>query len=162
MLKTGLLAEFDHEIATTRRLIERIPEDRLRWRPHDKSMTLGGLAHHIASLPEWGLLILDRLQFDLAELPPRVEEPASREEVLQRLTTTAKALRQALEKTDAELWAMWSLRRNDQELFSMPRLSALRSFVFLHLAHHRGQLSVYLRLNDVAVPAIYGPTADEG
>jgi len=162
MLKVGLLAEFDHEVATTRRLIERIPEDRLRWRPHDKSMTLGGLAHHIASLPEWGLLILDRLQFDLAELPPRVEEPASREAILTRLAQAAKALRQALEKTDAELWATWSLRRNDQEVFSMPRLSALRSFVFMHLSHHRGQLSVYLRLNDIAVPAIYGPTADEG
>jgi uncharacterized damage-inducible protein DinB len=162
MLKVGLLAEFDHEIATTRRLIERIPADRLGWRPHVKSMTLGGLAHHIASLPEWGLLILDRLQFDLSELPPRVEQPSSRDEILAQLSRTAAALRTALEKTDAELWAMWSLRRNDQEVFSMPRLSALRSFVLMHLAHHRGQLSVYLRLNDVAVPAIYGPTADEG
>ncbi len=156
-----MIAEFDHEMATTRKLIERIPDDRLRWRPHDKSRTLGSLALHLATIPAWTPNILERLEFDLAELPAGGEDPATRAAILTRLAESVAAARRALDKTDAELWAMWSLRRDGHEVFTIPRWSAVRSFVLSHIVHHRGQLSVYLRLNGIAVPAIYGPTADE-
>jgi uncharacterized damage-inducible protein DinB len=162
MIKNGLLAEYDHEVATTLKLIERVPADRLAWKPHDKSMTLGGLAQHIANLPTWTAPILEQASFDLATAPPNLPEPSSQEEILERFERSTAKARQALDKTDAELTAPWTLRRAGQEMFTMPRIAAFRSFVLSHLIHHRGQLSVYLRLNDIAVPAIYGPSADEG
>ncbi len=157
-----LVAEFDHEIGTTRRLLERVPESRLGWKPHDKSMSLGGLATHLANLPNWGDRILQDNSFDLGVGPPHVSECASRAEVLTRFDEASRRTRSALDKTDVELLARWTLRRGDQEVFSMPKAAAFRTFVVNHIIHHRGQLSVYLRLNDVPVPAIYGPSADEG
>lgn len=162
MLKDGLLAEYDHEVATTRKLIERVPDDKLTWKPHEKSMSLGGLAQHIANLPSWSDAILGATSFDLAEAPPNLGEPASRRDVVRRFEETSAAARKALDKTDAELTALWTLKRAGQEMFTLPRIAAFRSFVVNHLIHHRGQLSVYLRLNDIPVPAIYGPSADEG
>jgi uncharacterized damage-inducible protein DinB len=161
-LKDGLLAEFDHETATTRRLLERIPDDKLAWKPHDKSMTLGALATHLGQLPRWADAILNHPQFDLASGAIAREALGSRAELLAAFEAQVNATRAMLDKTDAELCAYWSLRRGDQEVFTMPRVSAFRTFVLYHLVHHRGQLSVYLRLNGVAVPAIYGPSADEG
>ena len=161
MLKDGLLAEFDHEMGTTRRLFERLPDDRLSWKPHDKSMSLGGLATHLSHLPEWGAAILNDASFDLAEAPPSLAEKRSRAEILSHFDQTVRATRGLLDKTDAELAAPWTLKRAGQQLFSMPRAAAFRTFVLYHSVHHRGQLSVYLRLNNVPVPAIYGPTADE-
>jgi uncharacterized damage-inducible protein DinB len=162
MLKDLLRAELDHELATTKRLLDRIPPGKLAWKPHEKSMTLGGLGTHLANIPSWTPFILDRLELDLADAPRTLGEPGALDDILSLFEATRAAARTALEKTDAELAALWLLRKNGQELFAMPRLSAYRSFVVNHLIHHRGQLSVYLRLNDVAVPAIYGPTADEG
>lgn len=161
-IKDGLLAEFDHEIGTTRRLIERLPDDKLSWKPHVKSMSLGGLATHLSNLPRWGATILNETSFDLAGAPPNLEEKASRAEILAALDGNAAQTRAWLHKTDAELTAPWSLTRGAQQMFTMPRVAAFRTFVLYHLVHHRGQLSVYLRLNDIPVPAIYGPTADEG
>jgi uncharacterized damage-inducible protein DinB len=161
-LKDTLLAEFDHEMGTTRRLLERIPDEKVDWKPHEKSMTLGGLATHLSNLPNWGTTILNDVSYDLAEGPPNVTQAASRAEVLSHFDTAVARTRTALDKTDAELAAQWKLKRGDQELFSLPRSAAFRTFVLYHIVHHRGQLSVYLRLNDVPVPAIYGPTADEG
>ena len=161
-IKDGLLAEFDHEIGTTRRLIERLPDDRLSWKPHVKSMSLGGLATHLTNLPRWGGSILNDASFDLAGAPPNLEEKTSRADILAGLDENAAQTRGWLNKTDAELMAPWSLTRGGQQMFTMPRVSAFRTFVLYHLVHHRGQLSVYLRLNDVPVPPIYGPTADEG
>lgn len=162
MIKDGLLAEYDHEISTTRKLLERIPDDRLSWKPHVKSMSLGGLATHLANLPRWTGTILNEASFDLANRPPSPAEKTSRAEILAAFDESAKQARQWMDKTDAEFLARWSLCRGGQEMFSMPRIAALRSFVLSHLIHHRGQLSVYLRLNDIPVPAIYGPSADEG
>jgi uncharacterized damage-inducible protein DinB len=161
-IKDGLLAEFDHEIGTTRKLLERLPEDKLSWKPHVKSMSLGGLATHLSNLPHWGGAILNDASFDLAGAPPNLEEKTSRAEILAAFDATTAQTRGWLNKTDAELVAPWSLKRGGQEMFTMPRVAAFRTFVLYHLVHHRGQLSVYLRLNDVPIPAIYGPTADEG
>ena len=161
-LKDGLLAEFDHEMGTTRKLLERLPDDKLGWKPHDRSMSMGGLATHLANLPNWGGNILNEPSFDLAGAPPNLEEKRSRAEILQAFDDTIRRTRASLDKSDPELLALWALKRGGQEMFSMPRISAFRSFVLYHTVHHRGQLSVYLRLNDVPVPAIYGPSADEG
>jgi uncharacterized damage-inducible protein DinB len=161
-LKDGLLAEYDHEMGTTRKLFDRLPDDRFSWKPHEKSMTLGGLATHLSNLPHWGDMILNRPMFDLAEAPPNLQAKASRAEVLAFFDERVKATRGWLDKTDAELVAPWTLKRGGQQMFTMPRIAAFRSFVLSHSIHHRGQLSVYLRLNDVPLPAMYGPTADEG
>jgi len=161
-IREGLLAEFDHEMGTTRRLLERVPDDKLSWKPHGKSMSLAGLSTHLANLPHWGGTILNDTSFDLAAAPPNLAEKTSRAEILAAFDETVTKTRGLLDKTDAELVAPWSLKRGGQEMFTMPRVAAFRTFVLYHTVHHRGQLSVYLRLNDIAVPAIYGPSADEG
>jgi len=159
----ALLPEFDHEMGVTRKLLERVPDDRLDWKPHAKSMSLGQLAQHVATLPMWGSVTLTQEEFDLDRdpLPPPLR---SREELLaafDRLVTDTRSALVAI-RTDAELLVPWALVKDGHKVFSMPRATVWRSFVISHLVHHRGQLSVYLRLNDVAVPAIYGPSADEG
>ena len=161
-LKDTLLAEFDHEMGTTRRLLERIPDEKFEWKPHAKSRSLGELATHVSNLPTWGTTILNDISYDLAAGTPSAALAASRADVLSYFDAAAARTRAALDKTDGELGAQWKLKRGDQELFSLPRSAAFRTFVLYHMVHHRGQLSVYLRLNDVAVPAMYGPTADEG
>lgn len=150
-------------MGTTRKLLDRLRDDRLSWKPHEKSMSLGGLATHLANLPHWAGTILNEPFFDLDMSPPNLAAKTSRADVLAHFDRTVKATRAMLaEKSDAEFFAPWALKRGGQEMFSMPRIAAFRSFVLSHSIHHRGQLSVYLRLNDVAVPAIYGPSADEG
>src|SRR5262252_8745912 len=161
-IKDGLLADFDHEMGTTRRLLERLPDDRLGWKPHPRSMTLGGLATHLSTIPQWGNTILDATAFDLAEAPPNAAEKTSRADILASFDAVCRATRAAMDKTDAEYQALWTLKRGGQQVFSVPRVAAFRSFVLHHVIHHRGQLSLYLRMNDVPVPAIYGPSADEG
>jgi len=161
-LKDGLLAEFDHEMATTRKVLERLPDDKLPWKPHAKSMSMGALGAHISSLPHWGAVVLNEPAFDLAAGTPRLPERASASEMLAAFDEAVRRTRAAMDRTDGEYLAMWSLRRNGQEIFSMPRIGAFRTFVLYHLVHHRAQLTVYLRLNDIPVPPIYGPTADEG
>lgn len=161
-LKDGLLAEFDHEMGTTRRLLERVPDGSLGWKPHDKSRSMAGLATHLASLPHWASVILTSDAFDLSAAPRAQSDKASSAAILEAFDAETKQSRPLLDKTDAELTARWTLRRNGQEIFTMPRIAAFRTFVLYHSVHHRGQLSVYLRLNGIDVPAIYGPSADEG
>lgn len=157
-----LLAEFDHEMTTTRRVLERVPEERFDWKPHARSFSIGALAAHVASLPTWAVETLNRSEIDL---PPDQQPPAalpSRRELLAAFDANATAARTALAgRSDAELAGIWSLKRGGRTLFSMPKAAVLRSFVFNHLIHHRGQLTVYLRLLDVPVPSVYGPSADE-
>jgi uncharacterized damage-inducible protein DinB len=160
-IKDALLAEYDHEVATTRKLLERLPDEKLAWKPHPKSMSLGGLGTHLANLPTWAGNILDESFFDLAGMTVATEK-TSRDDILKTFDENTKRARELMDKTDAEYVARWSLRRGGQEMFTLPRIVALRSFVMSHIIHHRGQLSVYLRLNDIPVPPIYGPTADEG
>ena len=161
MIKDALLAEYDHEVATTRKLIERLPDEKLAWKPHVKSMSLGGLGSHLANLPLWTGNVLNEASFDI-ENATRSVEKTSRAEILAAFDENTSRARGWLDKTDAEYMARWALRRGGHEMFSMPRIAAIRSFVLSHLIHHRGQLSVYLRLNDIPVPPIYGPSADEG
>ena len=161
-IKDALLAEFDHEIATTRKLLERLPEAKLSWKPHVKSFSLGGLATHLANLPTWTSTILNETSFNMANETPHAQEKTSRSELLAAFDENATRARGWMDRTDAEYMARWSLMRGEHEVFSMPRIAAWRSFVMSHMIHHRGQLSVYLRLNDIPVPAIYGPSADEG
>jgi len=156
-----LLPEFDHEMATTRKLLERVPDDRLSWAPHAKSFTLGQLAQHVATIPMWGTMTLTLHELDLAggfENPPAESRAA-----LVKLfdDNAAKARTELTGKTDAELMAPWVLKRGADTIFSMPKASVWRSFVMNHLVHHRAQLSVYLRMQDVPLPAMYGPSADE-
>ncbi len=158
-----LLPEFDREMGVTRRLLERLPDDQFSWKPHDKSMTLGRLAEHLADMPEWArLAILDRGS-DMAEpRPAGYTAPASRAAVLTIFDKNVAAARAALNgRTDAELMAPWTLKAQGKEIFTMPKAMVLRGFVMNHTIHHRGQLSVYLRLQNVPVPSMYGPSADE-
>ena len=161
MLVDHLLPEFDHEMATTRKLLERVPEDRLSWKPHAKSYSLGQLAQHVANIPYWGQLTLEQSELDLMAYPP-LAELGSRAAILQLFEEKASATRKALlGKTDGELMAPWSLKRGGDTMFTMPKATVWRTFVMNHLVHHRGQLSVYLRQQDVPLPSMYGPSADE-
>ncbi len=163
-IKDALLPEYDHEMATTRRLLALVPEAELAWKPHDKSMSMGQLAGHIANLPLWCLMTLDRAVLDLDTIgdAARLGQPASREALLNAFDTQAAAARTALAvRTDPDLLAPWTLKKGGHEIFTLPRISAIRSFVMNHMIHHRGQLSVYLRLKNIPLPPIYGPTADE-
>jgi uncharacterized damage-inducible protein DinB len=161
-MKEALLAEYDHEMGTTRRLLERVPDDKLAWKPHDRSMAFGALATHLASLAAWGGTILIEPSFDLANAPPNQTTRGSRAEILALFDESTKATRALMDRDDASYMAPWSLKRGGQPMFTLPRIAAFRSFVLNHMIHHRGQLSVYLRLNEILVPPIYGPSADEG
>lgn len=161
-IKDALLPEFDHETGTTRRLLERVPDDKLAWRPHQKSMTLGRLAMHVAEIFGWGPPTLTQpgMDFSPAAYVPR--EPRTRAEILSVFDENVSATRKLLENvSDGELMAPWTLKADGKPIFSMPRAGVVRSLMMNHLIHHRGQLSVYLRQNDVPLPSIYGPSADE-
>ena len=160
-----LLSEFDLEMANTRRALERVPSDRLSWSPHPKSMTLGRLAGHLAEFGEWTAKTCEREDLDLA--PPggpgyRPRVYASTAEILEAFDAGVTAGRAALAgASDESLKGKWSLLSGGNPIFTLPRAAAMRGFVLSHLIHHRGQLTVYLRLLDVPVPALYGPSADE-
>lgn len=157
----ALLPEFDREMTTTRKVLERVPSESLAWKPHAKSFSLGELASHVARLPTFASETLNRSEFDAGNLRPPVAL-SSLTEVLAAFDANTSAARAALvARSDADLMAIWTLKRNGTALYSMPKAVVLRSLVLSHLIHHRGQLSVYLRLLDVSVPSIYGPSADE-
>ncbi len=156
----ALLVEFDQEMAATRELLARLPDPALAWKPHEKSFTLGALAAHLAQLPEWGRQILESDGYELkASAGPW--QPESRAAILEVFDRHVAGMRQELvRRSDAELSAPWTLREKGQTLLTLPKVSALRRFLIHHVIHHRGQLSVYLRLQDVPLPPLYGTTAD--
>ena len=158
----ALAAELKHESSKTRTTLERIPEDRLDWSPHDRSWSFRELGSHIANLGYWMVSVLDLDEIDLATLPPESYKAPS---VAELLSYHDGLVEQALgtlgTQTDETMAAKWTLRSGDHVILEMSRLMAIRFFIYNHLIHHRGQLSVYLRLCDVPVPAIYGPSADE-
>jgi uncharacterized damage-inducible protein DinB len=165
-LSETLLLEFDAEMASTRRTLERIPEDKLTWKPHEKSMLLGRLAGHLAELPGFGVAILttDKLDFSTsrpADFKPLVAE--SQKHVLEIFDKKVAEVRPAIAKTsDAQWGENWTLSMGEKKIFSGTRYSAARRMLMNHIIHHRAQLGVYLRLSGVPVPSIYGPSADEG
>jgi len=160
------LSEFDHEMASARKTLERIPENKLSWKPHEKSMSLDRLAGHLAELSGWAAAIVGQDSLDFAPPGGQPMQPlvaTSQKQVLEAFDKNCEATRRALSSaSDEHLMKNWSLMRGGQTLMAMPRLSFLRSFWMNHLIHHRAQLGVYLRLNNIPVPSVYGPSADEG
>ena len=161
-LNTALIGELKHESANTRKILERVPTDKLNWLPHERSMKLGRLAKHIAFLPAWCGIILNAAEFDFATGNLDRSAPESTEAILQlfdeRLTEAVNVLQSA---TDEDLNSMWTLRGGAHVILQLPKKVALRSIAYNHIYHHRGQLSVYLRLLNIPVPGMYGPSADD-
>ena len=164
-MSQSFLPEFDQEMANTRKVLERVPEDKLTWKPHAKSPSMAWLAGHVAQLPSWATYTFAQDELDLmpgGKAPEQRALPASRKEILDSFDKFSKEGRAAIAgASDAEFMKPWSLLKNGQKLMTLPKIVILRSFVMNHIIHHRAQLGVYLRLNDVPVPAIYGPSADE-
>ena len=155
----SLLPEFDQEMAVTRRVLERVPGDRADWKPHPKSFSLGHLAQLVSWMPGWIANTLRETRLDLQGAAGYSLEKT--ETLLAGFDQNVRDARAALEAAkDADFEVPWSLTRGDQVLFTQPRAAVVRSHIS-HLSHHRGQLTVYLRLLDVPIPSIYGPTADE-
>lgn len=157
-----MLNEFRQEVATTKRMLERVPEQKLSWKPHAKSMTLGQLASHIASVPGSVARILHQDSFDVNQGTFVPAQPKSMQEVLTVFEQSVRDAEQCLQSmTDDRARSNWRLLRGERELMTLPRVGFARSIMMNHWYHHRGQLSVYLRLLDVPLPVIYGPSADE-
>jgi uncharacterized damage-inducible protein DinB len=160
-----LLPEFDQEMANTRKTLERCPEDKFSWKPHPKSFSLGMLATHLATMPEWGVDTIKKDSLDIAppDAPPfKMEEITSQKELVAQFDKHAGAMRTALAgASDEHLLTPWTLLAAGQPIFTMPRIAVIKGMIINHSIHHRGQLTVYLRLNEVPVPALYGPSADE-
>jgi uncharacterized damage-inducible protein DinB len=162
----SMLPEFDQEMASTRRALERVDESQLAWQPHEKSMTLGRLASHLAELPGWAATTIAEDSFDLAPTDrPSTYNPASfgsRQEILDTFDASVATARAGIAKTgDESMFQPWTLLKGGETVFTMPRVAVLRMMLFSHVIHHRGQLTVYLRLTGAMVPSIYGPSADE-
>jgi len=165
-LSEALLPEFDQEMAHTRKTLERVPDDKFSWKPHEKSGTMGWLAGHVATIPGWSVVMVNQDSMDIRpngvamEPPPT---PKNQKELLQMFDKCVADARAAISKAgDAHLHKTWSFLNNGETLFAMPRIDCLRTWLMNHIIHHRAQLGVYLRLNNIPVPAIYGPSADEG
>jgi uncharacterized damage-inducible protein DinB len=160
-----ILPEFDHEMASTRKMLERVPDDRMDWRAHPKSNPIGWVANHVAEIPGWVEMTLTRPSLDVAPAGgERYQSPKLRthREIVELFDRNVAAARKAIAAVkDADLGQPWSLLRTGQPIFTMPRAMVIRSFVLNHLIHHRAILGVYLRLNDVPVPGMYGPSGDE-
>jgi uncharacterized damage-inducible protein DinB len=161
----SLLLEFDQEMQNTRKVLERCPDEKWNWKPHDKSGTLGWLASHIGTMVGWLPVTISTEELDYAPVGGPAYEPpkiSNRKELLAVFDKESAAARSALASvSDAELMKNWKLLAGGQEIFNMPRVACIRGMVLNHLIHHRAQLTVYFRLIGVPVPGLYGPSADE-
>ena len=162
----SMLGEFDQEMQNTRKTLERVPDERWNWKPHDKSGTLGWLAGHVATLPGWLAMTIQTEQLDYAPVdgpsyqPPKIE---NRNDALAQFDKASAEARAALAAvSDQDMLKGWTLLAGGKTVFTIPRVACIRSFVLNHLIHHRAQLGVYFRLVGVPVPGLYGPSADEG
>ena len=160
-----LLPEFDQEMANTRRVLERVPDDKWGWKPHEKSGTVGWLAAHVGTVPEWLTMTLNSESLDYAPVDGPTYTPPKIENLQQLLTAFDKAATEArtalVAASDQDFMKNWTLLAGGKEIFTMPRIACVRGMILNHLIHHRGQLTVYLRLVNVPVPGLYGPSADE-
>ncbi|WP_440108607.1 DinB family protein [Paenibacillus sp. QZ-Y1] len=162
MVKQLIVGDVMHELSSTRRILERLPEEHMTWKPHVKSMTLGGLTTHLINLLNWQVAIFLYPELDLSTLPPRREALERREDVLEEFDTNVVKLEKLLAECDEKtLGEEWTLRNGDHIILCRPRAIALRTFGLSHMVHHRAQIGVYLRLLDIPVPGLYGPSADE-
>jgi uncharacterized damage-inducible protein DinB len=165
-IRDSFLPEFDHEMQTTRRTLERVPEDKTSWKPHDTSMSMARLAGHVAEMPGFAAATFQGDSFDFAPAGAPPAQPTvmtSRAQLLELFDKNVASARAAILKaSDEELHKTWTLMNGGKTIFSLPRVAVLRTMILNHIIHHRGQLSVYLRMNKVPVPSIYGPSADEG
>jgi uncharacterized damage-inducible protein DinB len=162
----SILPEFDQEMANTRKILERIPEDKLNWQPHPKSHTIGWNANHLAEIPDWVQLTLKQKSFDIEPVGgKRYETPklTSKKQILELFDKNVAAARRAIQSArDEDVNENWSLLSKGEAIMTMPRAAVIRSFVLNHNVHHRAVLCVYLRLNDIPYPGMYGPSGDEG
>jgi uncharacterized damage-inducible protein DinB len=159
----ALIAELEQEAAATRRVLERVPADKLAWKPHAKSMTIGQLAQHVAGIPGNISKMAQADGFDVANARREPAQPENAEGLVAKLEESLAGARAFLSGLDEEsASAPWRLSQGEREVFTVPRLGMVRTMLLNHWYHHRGQLTVYLRLLDVPVPAVYGRSADEG
>lgn len=162
MFKQLIVGDALHELATTRRVLERLPDEHMSWKPHEKSMTLGGLSTHLINLLNWQIAIFQYPEFDLSTVPLRRTALERREDVLEEFDANVSKLEKLIAECDEQtLGEEWTLRHGDHIILREPKALALRSFGLSHMVHHRAQLGVYLRLLDIPVPGMYGPSADE-
>jgi uncharacterized damage-inducible protein DinB len=165
MFSSSLLPEFDAEMANTRKMLARVPDAQLAWTPHHKSMSLRQLTSHLSEMPVWAIETLAKDDFDISPVDGPPFTPYEMTSVAEALSRFDDHLRQArallATATDETMMRPWSFKRAGVTLFSMPKAALMRTHVMNHMIHHRGQLGVYLRLNDVPVPGLYGPSADE-
>lgn len=160
-INQGLMNELQNEAKTTRKVLERIPAEKFDWKPHEKSMSMGVLATHIAEMFGWFPPTLEQDELDFAKGYEQAK-PATTEELVALLDKNIAAAMESLKNIDDETFMKsWTLRNGEQVYFELPKVAVSRTFIMNHIMHHRGQLSVYLRLNDIPVPSIYGPSADE-
>jgi uncharacterized damage-inducible protein DinB len=161
-INQALIGELEHEAATSRKILERIPESAWGWKPHDKSMDMKQLATHVTEMWGWTKAAIDHPELDFAATPYEQYDAKSTQDLLDFHDKTVAEAKEALGRaTDDVMMQPWSLRKGEDIYFTMPKVQVLRAMVFNHIIHHRGQLSVYLRENDIPVPSIYGPSADE-
>jgi uncharacterized damage-inducible protein DinB len=161
-LKDALIAELKQESSSTKKMLEKVPLDKKDWKPHEKSMTLGRLATHVADTTHWASDIIHIDDFDFMKDYKTRSNANSQEELLATFQANLdKAIADLEAMTDEDFNKPWSVRRGEQVMFRLPKKVAIRGWAFNHLVHHRGQLSVYLRLLNVPVPGMYGPSADE-
>lgn len=162
LLKKFFLEQLEREATASRKVIERLPEGQNTWKPHERSMELGYLASLVATMPGWPAFMIERDELDLNDGAFRTKNIENRDELLRLLDEGVAESRKALENTtEQHMMSCWRLKAGEQVLTEGPRYSMIADGALAHLAHHRGQLTVYLRLNEAKVPAIYGPSADE-
>ena len=161
-MNEGLIAELQHEAASTRKMLERVPVDKNDWKPHEKSMKLGRLASHVAELPAWIAMTMTTDELDLSKMEYKPTIATSTEQLVGVLDASVdKAVTALKNATPEDFHKPWTLRNGAHVIMTMPRVGVIRSMAYSHHYHHRGQLSVYLRLLDIPVPGMYGPSADE-
>ncbi len=161
-MNQGLIAELKMEAASTKKILERVPTDKNDWKPHAKSMKMGSLANHVAELPGWIAMTLTTDELDLGTMDYKPTIPTSTEELLAKLDENVNKAVAAMENaSDEDFGKMWTLRNGAHIMFTLPKIAVIRSMAFSHHYHHRGQLSVYLRLLDIPIPGMYGPSYDD-